>query len=152
MIKTLGGAVLIGGALALSGCGGAGPATPAPAAAPAASATTSSAAGDTAAVCERWKAAQLPYLLSTAPEAKAYAQAVADSYQGKEIAGAAEIQRKFWSGWADAIRPLVAQAEEPELQKELAGQVAELDRRAAAGKVDLTQQPLPPAQHLCLRG
>ena len=139
MINLFCGTVLAATVLALSGCGSE---NPAPAAAP---------AGDTASVCERWQTVQLPYLTSTAPEAKAYAKAVADSYQGVEAGNALELQRAFYSGWAEAVRPLVTQAEAPDLRAALTTQVAELDRRAAAARVDFAQQPFLAAQQLCLK-
>lgn len=144
MIKLFCGAVLAAAVLSLSGCGSA---DPAPVAGPA----TTAPAGDTASVCQRWQAVQLPYLTSTAPEAKAYAKAVADSYQGVEAGNALELQRAFYTGWAEAVRPLVTQAEAPELRAALTTQVTELDRRAAAARVDFAQQPFLAAQQLCLQ-
>jgi hypothetical protein len=148
MIKLLGGAVVLAAVLGMSGCGGDGQA----ASTKTVTAPESAAAGDTAAVCARWKEAQLLYLLSTAPEAEAYAKAMADSYEGKQVAGALQIQHAFFSAWADAVRPLVAQADAPDLQAALRAQVDELDGRAAAGTIDFTQQPVMPGQELCLKG
>jgi hypothetical protein len=152
MIKSLGGAVVLAALLTVSGCGGAGPAGPNKAVSAAASAAASPPAGDTVSVCARWKEAQLPYLTNTAPEAKAYAKAIADSYQGKETAGVLEIQLAFWSAWADAVRPLAAEAAAPELQAALSTQVEELDRRAAGGSIDSAQMPFAPVQELCSKG
>jgi hypothetical protein len=152
MIKLLGGAVVLAALLTVSGCGGAGTAGPNKSVSAAASAAASPPAGDTVAVCARWMKAQLPYLSNTAPEAKAYAKAVADSYQGNETAGALEVQLAFWSAWADAVRPLAAEAAAPELQAALTTQVEELDRRAAGGRIDSTQMPFAPVQELCSKG
>ena len=135
MIKKKTGVALTAVVLALGGCGGDAP-QPAPTAA------------DPAAFCARWKAAQLPFLLYTAPEAKAWAKAVADSYQGKEPADAVAIQRAYFSAWAQATRPLAAQASTPELRTALTEQVAELDRRAAAGAADYTP-PITRALEVC---
>ncbi|AGZ43026.1 hypothetical protein [Actinoplanes friuliensis] len=143
MIRILRGAVVLTALLVVGGCGGE-TAAPEPAA--------SAVADNQAAVCARWKEAQLPFLAGTAPEAKAYTRAMADSYQGKETAGALEIQKAFWTGWADAIRPLVAEATGPELKKALTAQVGELEQRAATGQVDFAQQPVTgSAQELCLK-
>src|SRR5690242_19691202 len=100
MIKIWAGAVAATALLAVGGCAGDAP-EPAPTAA------------DNTAVCAQWKEAQLPYLLHTAPEAKARARAIADSYQGKEPADAVEIQHAYFAAWADATRPLLAQAGSP---------------------------------------
>jgi hypothetical protein len=137
MIMMRAGAVVAAAMLAVSGCGG-----DTPEAAPVATA-------DNTAVCAQWKESQLPYLLHTAPEAKAWARAVADSYQGKEPANAVEIQRAYFSAWAEATRPLVARAGTPELKSALTEQVAELDKRAAAGTADFAQQPLTQALEVC---
>ncbi|UQU62785.1 hypothetical protein COUCH_27615 [Couchioplanes caeruleus] len=145
MIKLFAGLAL-GAVLALTGCTDDDATTgKAAAAAPA-----SSAPANTDAVCKRWMAAQQPFLMNTAPEAKAYAKAMADSYQGKKTAGAQEIQRAYWSGWADAVRPLVAQADTPALKAALTAEVTELDRRATARTADASEQAFGPIQELCL--
>ena len=144
MVKTFGAAIAVSAALALSGCSGGEPASP-PGEAPSAAA-----AGDTKTVCTEWMAAEQPFLLNTAPEAKAYNKVMADSYQGRQTARAGEVQRAYWSAWADAIRPLVGRAGTPELQAALTAHVEDLDRRAAGGAA-----PAPPLStaigELCLR-
>ncbi|MEV4703286.1 hypothetical protein [Actinoplanes sp. NPDC049316] len=142
MISNVLKAVALGAVLAVSGCAGDDAAAGRPAA--------TAAGSNTDAVCARWMAAQKPFLLHTAPEAKAYAQAVADSYQGKETPGAREIQRAYWSGWADVIRPLADQADAPELKAALTAEVTELDRRATAEQADASEQAFNPVQELCL--
>jgi hypothetical protein len=146
MITMKAGAVLAAAMLAVSGCGGD---TPAPSAQAPATGAASAPAGDRAAVCARWKESDLRYLLHTAPEAKAWAQAVADSYQGKAPENAVEIEHAYFSSWATATRPLVAQAADPEVRAALTEQVAELDRRAAASTADYAQQPPTRAMEVC---
>ena len=143
MIRGLAKVLAISTALALSGCAG-------DSATHSTAGAASSALGDTGAVCARWMEAQKPFLLHTAPEAKAYDKAMSDAYQGKKTPNAVEIQRAYWSGWADAIRPLVEQAGTAELKTALTAQITELDRRAAAEKVDVAKPAFTPIQELCL--
>jgi hypothetical protein len=144
MIRMLGGAVVLAAVLMVSGCDGDEPT----ASGPAASAPVSAAADNSAAVCARWKQAQGPFMSNTAPEAQAYSDMVADSYEGRETPGALEIERAYWSGWANAIRPLAAEATAPGLRAALTAQVSYLDARAAAGNADVTQ-PFAPAPQAC---
>ncbi|MEV4636919.1 hypothetical protein AB0J80_06155 [Actinoplanes sp. NPDC049548] len=146
MIKAFVYAVGLTAALAAGGCT-ADKSQPSSGSANAAAGAPAAGAG---AFCARWMKAQEPFLLNTAPEAKAYGKMVADSYQGKPTPDALQVQRAFWKGWADTIRPLVGQGGTPELEAALAAQLKELDRRAAAQKPDLNQRPLASIGRLCL--
>ena len=61
------------------------------------------------------------------------------------------VQRAYWTAWADAVRPLADGAGSPELKAALAAHVADLDRRAAGGKIDPARPLSTSIGELCLR-
>ncbi|AGL17574.1 hypothetical protein L083_4064 [Actinoplanes sp. N902-109] len=129
--------VLVAAVAGLGGCGAGDAAEPA---AP---------ADNTAAICARWRQAEAPFLTNTAPEAEAYNRTIADAYEGKPVTGATGIRRKYWAAWADAVRPLAAEATGAGLRDALTAQVSTLDEHAAAGDAALSDVSSAVAQ-MCL--
>ena len=104
--------------LLLAGCAAA---TPAP-------------ADNTAAICAQWVASTKPFLsrgADAAPEAKAYNQAMADAYAGREMppAESIAIQRAYWGAQEKAPRALAARATSPRLRSALSAYADELAGR-----------------------
>jgi hypothetical protein len=89
---------------------------------------------NTADICARWITAAMPYLsrgAGSAPEAKAYQQAMSDAYAGKEIPQAKmiAIQRAYWGAQEKAPRELAAKATNPNLRDALTNYADELNGR-----------------------
>lgn len=106
--------------LLLSGCSVPAPAAP---------------ADNTADLCARWVAAAEPFLSrgeDAAPEARAYRNAMADAYAGKEMPQqqALTIQRAYWGAQEKAPRALAAQATSPHLREALTDYADELAGRS----------------------
>lgn len=146
MIRFAGRVALVVAVLVVGGCAGDGSSASNATGRPAAAVVD-----NTATVCAQWREAQSPYMLGTAPEAKAFNQVVADRYQGKRTPHADEVQRAFWSGWADVVRPFVSEASSPDLKAALTAQVDELEQKAASREAHLWHQTLAPALQACLK-
>ena len=106
--------------LLLSGCSGTSPAA--------------QPVDNTADICAQWVASTKPFLsrgADAAPEAKAYQEAMADAYAGKEMPTekALAIQRAYWSAQEKAPRALAATATSPQLRAALTAYADELAGR-----------------------
>ena len=99
-------------------------------------ATVAEPVDNTVEVCAQWTASTKPFIsrgADAAPETKAYQQAMADAYAGKQLPTekALAIQRAYWSAQEKAPRALAGTATNPKLRAALSAYADELAGRAS---------------------